>query len=114
MSDYVDKVDTSAGSTDSAPFSPSFFEPTTTALLDKIDWENPSYDDLANVDWAALHEEVMDVVIGEQAEEQLQPDRTDIDPNVRCLIAIVKEAKGSLAKTNSKITSSMAMMMIPF
>jgi hypothetical protein len=72
MSDYVDNFDQNV-SMDAAPFSSGFVDPTTSDLLDDIDWENPSYEDLAAIDWSALHEEVMGVVVGEPADEQLQP-----------------------------------------
>lgn len=59
---------------DTSPSSPGFDQPTTSECLDDIDWENPNYEDLAPVDWSALHDEIMGVVLDEPADEQLQPD----------------------------------------
>jgi hypothetical protein len=68
MSDYV----TDFNFMDLTSSSLGLDQPTTFDLLDNIDWNEPNYDDLANVDWSALHEEVMGVVVGEPA-DGLQP-----------------------------------------
>ncbi|KAH4881846.1 hypothetical protein HBI81_240410 [Parastagonospora nodorum] len=73
MSDYVNDFDLT-DFIDTSPSSSSFNQPTTSDCLDDIDWANLNYEDLASVDWSALHEEVMGVVLGEPADEQLQPD----------------------------------------
>jgi hypothetical protein len=73
MSDYVNEFDLT-DSMDTSPFSPGFDHPTMSEYLDDIDWENPSYEGLARVDWSALHDEIMGVVLGEPADVQLQPD----------------------------------------
>ncbi|KAH3915769.1 hypothetical protein HBI56_042110 [Parastagonospora nodorum] len=73
MSDYVNEFDLT-DFMDTPPTSPGFEQPTTSECLDQIDWENPNYKDLASVDWNALHEEIIGVVLGEPADEQLQPD----------------------------------------
>ncbi|KAH4908464.1 hypothetical protein HBI80_055230 [Parastagonospora nodorum] len=73
MSDYVNEFDLT-DFTDTSPSSPGIDQPTISDHLDDIDWANPNYEVLANVDWSALHEEVMGFVLGEPADEQLQPD----------------------------------------
>jgi len=72
MSEYVNDFDL-AEFMDTSPSSPGFDQPTMSESLDQIDWENLDYEDLANIDWSALHKEVMDVVLREPADEQLQP-----------------------------------------
>jgi hypothetical protein len=68
MSDYVTDFDFM----DFSPSSLGLDQPTTFDHLDNIDWDQPNYEDLANVDWSALHEEVMGVAVGEPA-DLLQP-----------------------------------------
>jgi hypothetical protein len=68
MSDYAIDFDFM----DFTPSSLGLDQPTTSDLLDAIDWDEANYDDLANVDWSALHKEVMDVAVGEPA-DGLQP-----------------------------------------
>lgn len=75
MSDYVNTTDQASfdgSAMDLSPFSLGFHQPTMSEHLDDIDWAHPSYEDLARVDWKQLHEEIMQEVFEDPADE-LQP-----------------------------------------
>jgi hypothetical protein len=72
MSDYVNTTDQASfdgSAMDLSPFSLGFDQ---SNHLDNIDWANPNYEDLANIDWRELHDEVMQEMFEEPAGE-LQP-----------------------------------------
>jgi hypothetical protein len=75
MSDYVANKDQAGFDMDFSPTALGLSEPTMSDRLDDINWDEPNYEDLANVDWHALHEEIMEVVVGEPDEGLLPGDR---------------------------------------
>jgi hypothetical protein len=72
MSDYIANSEQACSSMDFSPSALGLGDPAMSDLLDNFDWDDPDYEDLAKVDWHALHGEIMEVVVGEP-DEGLQP-----------------------------------------
>lgn len=75
MSDYVNNDNQACFDGAFESFDMDFGQPTIDEALDNIDWDQPSYEDLANVDWAALHDEIMEDVFEDPAEGMQPGDR---------------------------------------
>lgn len=68
MSDYVDNDQQDGFES----FDMDFGQPTT---AEEFDWDNLDHNKLANIDWMALHEEIMEEVFEDPAEEMQPGDR---------------------------------------
>lgn len=75
MSDYVSNAlqacfDPSSTATDVSPFSSTTEQPIMSGVLDEFDWDGPRYEGPANVDWPALHEDMMHTMVEQPAAEE--------------------------------------------